>query len=160
MTTPRRPAAPPGLGPRGKRLWKDVTEADTLDGARLVILQEACRCADRLDRLDKLLNGDVDTWAILTHRLQTGDYELKIDSALSEARQQQNTMKQLLASLRLPDAAGNRPQARGGARGAYGKPVGVPASPEPAATDDDTGTGGTVTPLERARRAAGGSAGR
>ena len=52
--------------------------------------------------------------------------EVKFDNVLSEARQQQNVFKQLLVSLRLPDASGNRPQVRG-ARGAYSKPA--PATP-------------------------------
>jgi hypothetical protein len=46
---------------------------------------------------------------------------MTVDGALSEARQQQNVLKQLLVSLRLPDAAtGQRPQYRG-ARGSYAK---------------------------------------
>lgn len=113
------PTAPTGLGTRGKRLWKDLTEAHEMDAMQLVILGEACRCADRLEKLDALLRGEVEVWATLVHNLRTEDYELKIDSALSEARQQQNVMKQLLVSLRLPDGVtGKKPQARG-ARGAY-----------------------------------------
>ena len=99
---------------RGDRLWAELNEAHTLDPMQQVILQEACRVADRLDSLDA--------------RIGAGD-----DAALTEARQQQNVMKQLLVSLRLPDAKGQRPQQRG-ARGAYAK------------------GGGKVSSLERARQ--------
>jgi hypothetical protein len=82
-------------------------------------LLEACRAKDRLDRLDRILRGDVDVWARLTRRLNTTDYELKIDAALAQANTTANLMKQLLAALRLPDeTTGKRPQRRGAARGA------------------------------------------
>lgn len=116
--------APKGLGARGRRLWREITEAHELDPMQVVLLEEACRCADRLDKLEEKLSGREDAWAHLLSRVDLGDedtrvIELRIDGALSEARQQQNVFKQLLASLRLPDAAGARPQQRGGARGSY-----------------------------------------
>ena len=116
--------APKGLGTRGRRLWREITEAHDLDPMQVVLLEEACRCADRLDKLEEKLSGREDAWAHLLSRMDLGDedtrvVELRIDGALSEARQQQNVFKQLLASLRLPDAAGARPQQRGGARGSY-----------------------------------------
>lgn len=119
--------APKGLGNRGRRLWREITEAHELDPMQVVLLEEACRCADRLDKLEEKLSGREDAWAHLKTRAsemvaedaREVQIELVIDSALSEARQQQNVFKQLLASLRLPDAAGARPQQRGGARGAY-----------------------------------------
>ena len=116
--------APKGLATRGRRLWREITEAHELDPMQTVMLEEACRCADRLDKLEEKLSGREDAWAHLLARMDFGDedtrvIELRIDGALSEARQQQNVFKQLLAALRLPDAAGVRPQQRGGARGAY-----------------------------------------
>ena len=116
--------APKGLGARGRRLWREITEAHELDPMQVVLLEEACRCADRLDKLEEKLSGREDAWAHLLSRMDLGDedtrvIELRIEGALSEARQQQNVFKQLLASLRLPDAAGARPQQRGGARGSY-----------------------------------------
>ena len=131
--------APSGLAAGGRALWKAIVEDNDLDAAQLVQLTEACRAKDRLDRLDELLRGDVDTWARLVHRLQTEDYELKIDAALSQANTTANLMKQLLAALRLPDeATGKKPQYRG-ARGAQ-----VPSKP-----------GGNVTAIDRARAARG-----
>lgn len=92
--------APKGLAERGRRVWDAVEELHELDAIQRVTLEEACRAADRLDVLDG--------------RVRAGD-----DAALAEARQQQNVMKQLFAALRLPDAAGVKPQQRGGARGSY-----------------------------------------
>lgn len=119
--------APDGLGPGGRSLWDAITGLHELDAGQQVQLHEACRAKDRLDRLDTVLSGDADTWMRLTHRLNTDDYELKIDAALSQANATANVLKQLLAALRLPDAkSGKRPQVRG-ARGAY-KPSGTVTS--------------------------------
>lgn len=114
---------PVGLDKGGRALWKAVTDLHELDAMQQVQLLEACRSKDRLDKLDDLLRGDVDTWATLTHNLRTEDYELRIDDALGKANATANLLKQLLAALRLPDdATGKRPQVRS-ARGAY-KPGG------------------------------------
>lgn len=91
---------PKGLSARGRRLWQEINEGHELDPMQKVLLEEACRSADRLDMLDGMV--------------REGN-----EAALAEARQQQNVFKQLLASLRLPDASGARPQQRGGARGSY-----------------------------------------
>lgn len=140
--------APAGFGPGGKILWDEIAADHDLDVAQRVTLTEACRAKDRLDKLDELLRGDVETWVSLTHRLMTEDYELKIDQALAAANTTANLMKQLIAALRLPDVeSGKRPQARGGARGAY----------QPKTTGAATGVA-RVSSLERARqKAAGGS---
>ncbi len=105
-------------------MWADICESHALDPSQRVQLEEACRAKDRLDKLDRILTGEVETWAALVHDVRTEDYELKIDAALSQANSTANLMKQLLAALRLPDvASGKRPQVRA-ARGAY-KPTGV-----------------------------------
>lgn len=134
--------APTELAAGGRALWKAITDEHELDAVQEVQLLEACRAKDRLDRLDAVLRGDADTWMKLVHRVQTEDYELHIDDALTKANQTANQMKQLLAALRLPDeATGKRPQQRGGARGAY----------------KSTGRVGSVSSLERARQAKAGS---
>lgn len=92
------------LGPRGLRLWLSVCER--VDGERgLVLLEEACRTADRLDRLDALLVGDIESWA----RIETerGDSELIIDAALAEARQQGAALLRLLTSLPMVRESGD-----------------------------------------------------
>lgn len=128
--------APAGLAAGGRALWRAITSVHELDASQQVQLTEACRAKDRLDKLDSILRADVDTWASLTHRLVTSDYELKIDGALKEANATANLLKQLLAALRLPDEQGKRPQYRG-PRGAQ-----KPSMP-----------GGKVSSLDRARAA-------
>lgn len=136
-------SAPKGLAAGGRALWKAITDEHELDPVQVVQLTEACRAKDRLDKLDQLLRGDVDSWARLTHRVMTQDYELKVDAALAQANTTANLLKQLLAALRLADpATGRRPQYRG--------PRGAQAPSVPG------GKSGTVTALEKLRRAAGG----
>lgn len=143
MTTDHKSAAAPsGLGTGGRALWRSISADYDLDVMQRVQLEEACRAKDRLDKLDLILRGDVETWATITHRTQTDDYELKIDDALTKANATANLMKQLLAAMRLPDAAtGKKPQYRG-ARGAQ-KPS-VPG-------------GSNVSSIDRARAAKTGS---
>lgn len=126
--------APAGLGSGGQSLWKSVVDAHDLDAVQLVQLTEACRAKDRLDKLDDLLRGDVDTWAEIVEDRDGVPVSLRIDSALQRANDTANLLKQLLAALRLPDAAGKRPQYRG--------PRGVQAPSTP---------GGRVSSLDRAR---------
>lgn len=136
---------PAGLGARGSRLWAAITDLHDLDPAQSVVLEEACRSADRLDELDSIIAGR-GVLNLMRFRLKD-DFEsddgrevrveVTFNSVLAEARQQQTVFKQLLAALRLPDAAsGRKPQQRGGARGAY-RPTGS--------------TGAKVSSLDRAR---------
>lgn len=119
---------PGGLAPGGAALWSQVVEVHELSAPQQVQLLEACRAKDRLDKLDALLTGDAETWAQVMHRTRTEDYVLVIDDALAKANATANLLKQLLAALRLPDeVSGQRPQRRGGARGAY-KPTGANVS--------------------------------
>jgi hypothetical protein len=136
------PEVPAGLGEGGSELWSAIVAEHALDAAQSVQLLEACRSKDRLDKLDAVLRGDGSTWMRLTYRLRSEDeYDLHIDDALTKANATANQMKQLLAALRLPDAAtGKKPQYRG-ARGAL-KPS-VPS-------------GGKVTAMDKFRKAAGG----
>lgn len=94
------------LNARGRRLWAELHEQ--VDGERgLVLLEEACRIADRLDKLDALLRGNASVWSRLVHDARTEDYELRIDSALIEARQQASVLRQLLVALPLKEAEGD-----------------------------------------------------
>jgi hypothetical protein len=98
-------------------LWNAVAGQYTLAAPELELLAEACRCADRLERLDRMLCDEAASW-VDTEKMRRDDTEFRvtIDSMLSEARQQQTVLKQLVASLRLPDAeTGQRPQRRPGA---------------------------------------------
>ena len=136
MPNPRMPA---GLGAGGKALWQGITAEHDLDPAQVVQLTEACRMKDRCDQLDSLLRGDADTWATLQldPRSNGQVYELRITGALTKANETANSMKQLIAALRLPDeATGKRPQRRG-----------------PRGAQKPTVAGGKVSELDRARAA-------
>ena len=82
-----------------------------------LLLLQACRCADRIDQLHREQNSEPST--VRNHK---GD-EVAAPRII-EIRQQSITLARMIASLRLPDDAGERPQRRGGARGAYVKAVG------------------------------------
>jgi hypothetical protein len=114
---PRRAApAPKGIGKAGRALWRAVTGEYDLGEHERLMLVEACRIADRLDRLHAEAESSEVT--VTNHR---GD--LAPHPALVEARLQAIALTRLVASLRLPagdeDEPG-RPQRRGAARGAYG----------------------------------------
>lgn len=139
MTTPA-PRPPTGLGTGGRQLWRDVVRDHELNRVQMVQLHEACRMKDRCDKLDSLLCGDVDAWATIIPADAEGEFKLQISGALGRANETANSMKQLLAAMRLPDeATGKRPQARG-PRGAQ-----KPSQPGGAATP------GKVSSIDRAR---------
>lgn len=135
MTTVPRP--PIGLAARGRRLWREMHEAAEFNPAERVLLEEACRLTDRLEKLDAILRGDAATLVEIVYDHDGEPLRLAVDGVLAEARQQQNVLKQIVAALRIPDEAGKRPQRRG-ARGSY-QPKGA----------------GVVSSLDRARQAAG-----
>lgn len=113
--------SPEGLSARGSELWASLIEQHpAMSDADKQVALEACRTADLIDRLERicLLSEPVienERGALVTH------------PAIVEARQQRQTLKQLVAALRLPDPkTGKQPQHRG-ARGAY-KPSGTVTS--------------------------------
>jgi len=76
---------PKGLRSGGTLLWRQVNRDHSLDAVQQVQLLEACRAKDRLDQLDLILQGEVDSWA----RVVLGDdreLELRIDDALGKAK--------------------------------------------------------------------------
>lgn len=120
----RRP--PSGLGTRGKRLWREIaTVRPTLSPGEAVQVEECCRIVDRLDHLDAALTtGDYLTTAVESDYDLSGQerqYRLVVNSALSEARQQANTLRLLLTSLGLEKAVGS------GATAPASQPTGDPA---------------------------------
>jgi hypothetical protein len=79
----------------------------------VVLVEEICRLADRLDRLDGILGGRDRAWLSLELD-DAGEVTVVVDKVLSEARQQQMAFKGLLAELRAM-------------RGTSAKPKGQPA---------------------------------
>jgi len=108
----RLPAAPPGAGPAGRRLWRSVVERFDLDEHEAALLREAARCVDLLDELVAVVRRDGPT-------IRNAKGDMVTHPAAVEARQTRLTLTRLLASLRLPEEDGGRAQRRGAARGAY-----------------------------------------
>ncbi len=85
-------------------MWEAVTGQHNLNPAEEAILTEACRAKDRLDRLDGMIRSGSQQWA--GNLMVTGPDRLATATA--------DTLKKLLAALRLPDpVTGRRPQYRG-----------------------------------------------
>lgn len=108
----RAPLQPPGdLRERGLVFWSEVTSAVDLDASGFVLLGEACRIIDRLDRLSDALNGKSRDWLKLADDIEvTADrigggkkvsVKVAVDGLLSEARQQQLALKTVVAQLGL-----------------------------------------------------------
>lgn len=99
VTEPVTDPALSRLGGRGRQLYREVLEAHPDLGPReRVLLEEAARSADRLERLDRLLRGDTDEFASV--RFANGRTELVVDKTLAEARAQQASLARLLSELR------------------------------------------------------------
>ncbi|MHC3474686.1 hypothetical protein ACYF6T_39165 [Streptomyces sp. 7R007] len=85
---------PAGLGERGRRLWRESLATFALTPAHLVLLEEACRIADRLELLDAIVRASVG--AVNPYVEQFAD----ISAVLAESRQQQAALKGLFAEIR------------------------------------------------------------
>lgn len=110
---PEPPEMPAGLLKRGRGLWEDKAHAIAGHPSALVILAEACRAADRCERLDAQLRGRDKDWLRMNkiepivRELVEEDGVTVIDvsvtvvmnAPLREARQQQGILKQLLIQL-------------------------------------------------------------
>lgn len=105
---------PRELGESGARLWESVVEHYDLDVHEELLLLQACRTADLLDRLARRADG-----AELTVINAKG--EQVTAPWITEHRQQSLVLARLLASMRMPSGEEDgRPQRRGAARGSYG----------------------------------------
>ncbi|WP_431976167.1 hypothetical protein [Micromonospora haikouensis] len=109
----QRDSPPASLRTRGRQLWRDVL-AEMPDPTALerVALEEACRVADRLDGLDRILRGEAATWVRLRPTRTAGEVTVVVDQVLAESRQQAATLTKLLGELRRGRAAG-RPAGKG-----------------------------------------------
>jgi hypothetical protein len=112
---PKAAAMPRNMGSAGKKLWKSIADRYVLDQHEVLLLLQACRCADTLDAIAAEL-----ATAELTVRNRFE--ELVTHPLVTEQRQQAITYARLVAALRLPDGEeqdARRPQRRS-ARGTYG----------------------------------------
>ena len=104
MSTPAKPAS---LGERGGQLWDSIIPAYELRPDELMILVDACREADLIERL----NGELATSELTTK----GSMGQEVASPfVSEIRQHRTVLAGLLAKLKIPDspASGARKAAK------------------------------------------------
>ncbi|WLP90246.1 hypothetical protein [Gordonia sp. NB41Y] len=88
------------FGRRGRRLWAELATESTPE-AILVLIEEACRTADRCDRLHWACKRDGIIELVERDLPAGGDgtYQIEIGSAMAEARQQGAALKALLAEI-------------------------------------------------------------
>jgi hypothetical protein len=91
---------PKGLRARGKRVWRELVDGGSPGPAEVLLIEEACRLSDRLDRLDAILNGRDRAWLQLEVSDDGTEITVIVDKCLSEARQQAVALKQLLGEIR------------------------------------------------------------
>jgi hypothetical protein len=104
----------PRLGRRGRWLWGELAEKANPAPSERVLIEEACRLVDRLDRLDAISNGKDRAWLVVEVSDDGTEVTVVVDKVLSEARQQQLALKQILGELRQASAGGKQGASRDG----------------------------------------------
>lgn len=99
---------PAGLGERGLALWQAMKSDDV---ARDALVLEAARLTDRLDELDSVIQGkgvlNLMQFRVLNREFEEHgealsiDVEVKFQNVLSEARQQQLALANVMGKLGL-----------------------------------------------------------
>jgi len=115
---------PISLGERGSELWRGLADGVT-DVARLALITEAARLADRLDELDNIIQGkgvlNLMQFRVIDKEVTDTDLninvEVKFQNVLSEARQQATAFAGILRALGPAESAGS---------GAGDKPAATP----------------------------------
>lgn len=95
------PTPPDWLKARGLELWIEVTQVHKLNASALALLGEACRTADRLERLAAALSSRSTLWFELGDLDQASELGIPIvvNGMIGEARQLQTTLRQTLTNL-------------------------------------------------------------
>lgn len=91
--------APDGLGPAAKTMWGDITRDFDLRADELVILEQACRTLDLVERLERAIT---DPNSHITAKGSKG--QTIVNPLTQEIRQQRACLKTLLAGLGLNNA--------------------------------------------------------
>lgn len=92
---------PNKLRARSRRLWDAVTGTYQLRADELVVLEDACREVDIVDRLERELDG-------ADHVVKGSMGQPVANPLLAELRQHRAVVQRLLASLKLPDGPGEQ----------------------------------------------------
>lgn len=96
------------FGRRGSALWSQMSDA-TPGPAHRVLLEEACRIADRLDRLDAMIAGREDWVRLRSRDEDETTFVVVIDALLAESRQQATALRGLVAEIRAATGKSGRP---------------------------------------------------
>lgn len=94
---------PDDLGDRGRQLWEDFGASKEGDPGSRLLIHEVCRIADDLERLHRLMRGEVDDWVTVTLPRTSGEDEelvLRVDNALTHRRLLVTTLRQTMQDLR------------------------------------------------------------
>lgn len=87
---------PASLEASGRKLWRSVLRTYELNPADLLLLDRACRCADRLARIDELV-------AISRPLVKGSVGQLRPSPLYAQANEADRMLAALLAQLNLPD---------------------------------------------------------
>lgn len=90
--------APAGLKAKGKRLWQEVTDGYKLRHDELDVLEDVCREADLIDKIEHEL-GSADFMVVGSQG------QFVVNPLIAEARQHRATKMSLWKRLALPDPA-------------------------------------------------------
>lgn len=97
---------PNGLDHRGRELWDAVLEASDFDAAGLLLLGEACRTADIIERLSAALRSNSQEWVRLAEEAEVladgaARVQIVVNPLLGEVRQQRIALRTMIAHLKL-----------------------------------------------------------
>lgn len=97
------PSPPDSLAAGGVALWTALA-TDAMPEHLVALLTEACRARDRLDKLDRILAGDVGTWLELRADFDGDSTYVHVDGALLKANTTAGVLKNLLDKIPAPAA--------------------------------------------------------
>jgi hypothetical protein len=106
--SPRTTDPPPDLEASGLALWQGYTAGRAALGpGERVLLHDACRITDRLDRLAALIGGEAEVWELveIPYSEDGRPLRLEVNGALAESRLQSSVLRLNLTALDAVRAA-------------------------------------------------------